>query len=267
MGLLIRQFPFPGLDRHPGHLHGAYHLLHGLALSLILLYRDYGLSATLIGLILGPRRRFPPLSASGAAGCRTNGGGATSCCSVAWFPPQCGPARPLPSGGLAGTGVIGSGLSYGLIDSPGKALMADNLAEPKPVSWRCTCVISCSTWGGHRSPARGHLWPERVRRPSCCSVPAICCLASSLSSGSGWQVATPARRPGPACAAAGALARQGFLAADHGPVADAMVYAQFESPPHPVSDPRGDAGGGAAHRLAGDDQRADHSDAAVCCCT
>lgn len=28
-------------------------------------------------------------------------------------------------------GVIGSGLSYGLIDSPGKALMADSLAEPK----------------------------------------------------------------------------------------------------------------------------------------
>jgi hypothetical protein len=33
----------------------------------ILLYRDYGPSATLIGLILGPRRRFPLSSASMAA--------------------------------------------------------------------------------------------------------------------------------------------------------------------------------------------------------
>ena len=46
----------------------------------ILLYRDCGLSATLIGLILGPRRRFPTLVSFMAAGSRTNGGGATSCC-------------------------------------------------------------------------------------------------------------------------------------------------------------------------------------------
>ena len=47
----------------------------------ILRYRDYGLCATLIGLILGA------WSASRAAGCRTSGGGATYCCLAAWCPP------------------------------------------------------------------------------------------------------------------------------------------------------------------------------------
>ena len=66
----------------------------------ILLYRDYGLSATLmvIGLILGPRRRFPRLSASMAAGSRTNGGRRNIL--LFWLPGvrrQCGPARPLPT--------------------------------------------------------------------------------------------------------------------------------------------------------------------------
>ena len=63
----------------------------------ILLYRDYGLSATLIGAILGPRRRFPLSSASMAAGSRTNGGGATSCCSAAWFPPPAWPCSASPT--------------------------------------------------------------------------------------------------------------------------------------------------------------------------
>ncbi len=59
------------------------------------------------------------------------------------------------------------------------------------------------------------------------------------------------------------LAGQGISAADHGQSAADAGLCPVRVAPHPVSDPRGDAGGGAAHRLAGDDQRADHSDAAV----
>lgn len=98
----------------------------------ILLYRDYGLSATLIGLILGATAALSTLVSF-------YGG---------WLSDKWGRRNILLFGclvsalsvGLLGLshqvawlalGVIGSGLSYGLIDSPGKALMADSLAEPK----------------------------------------------------------------------------------------------------------------------------------------
>ncbi|MGB6190664.1 MAG: MFS transporter [Aeromonas molluscorum] len=98
----------------------------------ILLYRDYDLSATLIGLILGATAALSTLVSF-------YGG---------WLSDKWGRRNILLFGclvsavsfGLLGLshqvawlalGVIGSGLSYGLIDSPGKALMADSLAEPK----------------------------------------------------------------------------------------------------------------------------------------
>ncbi|MGY3903847.1 MDR family MFS transporter [Aeromonas lusitana] len=98
----------------------------------ILLYRDYGLSATLIGLILGSTAAISTLVSF-------YGG---------WLSDKWGRRNILLFGCLVSAlsvsllglshqvfwlaiGVIGSGLSYGLIDSPGKALMADSLAEPK----------------------------------------------------------------------------------------------------------------------------------------
>ena len=98
----------------------------------ILLYRDYDLSATLIGLILGATAALSTLVSF-------YGG---------WLSDKWGRRNILLFGclisalsvGLLGLshqvswlalGVIGSGLSYGLIDSPGKALMADSLVEPK----------------------------------------------------------------------------------------------------------------------------------------
>jgi MFS family permease len=98
----------------------------------ILLYRDYGLSATLIGLILGSTAAVSTLVSF-------YGG---------WLSDKWGRRNILLFGCLVSAlsvsllglshqvfwlafGVIGSGLSYGLIDSPGKALMADSLAEPK----------------------------------------------------------------------------------------------------------------------------------------
>ncbi|WP_434663676.1 MDR family MFS transporter [Aeromonas sp. NJAU223] len=98
----------------------------------ILLYRDYGLSATLIGLILGATAALSTLVSF-------YGG---------WLSDKWGRRNILLFGCLVSAlsvallglshqvfwlafGVIGSGLSYGLIDSPGKALMADSLAEPK----------------------------------------------------------------------------------------------------------------------------------------
>ncbi|MFM4803591.1 MDR family MFS transporter [Aeromonas bivalvium] len=98
----------------------------------ILLYRDYGLSATLIGLILGATAALSTLVGF-------YGG---------WLSDKWGRRSILLFGCLVSAasfallglshqvswlvlGVIGSGLSYGLIDSPGKALMADSLVEPK----------------------------------------------------------------------------------------------------------------------------------------
>ena len=92
----------------------------------ILLYRDYGLSATLIGLILGATAALSTLVSF-------YGG---------WLSDKWGRRNILLFGCLVSAlsvallglshqviwlaiGVIGSGLSYGLIDSPGKALMAD----------------------------------------------------------------------------------------------------------------------------------------------
>lgn len=98
----------------------------------ILLYRDYGLSATLIGLILGATAALSTL-VSFYGGWLSDKWGRrnillfgclVSAASVALL----GLSHQV---GWLALGVIGSGLSYGLIDSPGKALMADNLAEPK----------------------------------------------------------------------------------------------------------------------------------------
>lgn len=98
----------------------------------ILLYRDYGLSATLIGAILGATAALSTL-VSFYGGWLSDKWGRrnillfgclVSAASVALL-------GLSPKVGWLALGVIGSGLSYGLIDAPGKALMADNLAEPK----------------------------------------------------------------------------------------------------------------------------------------
>ena len=98
----------------------------------ILLYRDYGLSATLIGAILGATAALSTL-VSFYGGWLSDKWGRRNillfgCLVSALSVALLGLSHQV---GWLALGVIGSGLSYGLIDAPGKALMADNLAEPK----------------------------------------------------------------------------------------------------------------------------------------
>ncbi|MEV3834083.1 MFS transporter [Aeromonas allosaccharophila] len=98
----------------------------------ILLYREYDLSATFIGLLLGGSMALSTLVSF-------YGG---------WLSDRFGRRSILIAGCLVamlcfgllgfshavfwlGVGVMGSGLSAGLIDAPGKALMADSLASAK----------------------------------------------------------------------------------------------------------------------------------------
>ncbi len=98
----------------------------------ILLYREYALSATFIGLLLGGSMALSTLVSF-------YGG---------WLSDRFGRRSILLAGCLVamicfallgfshavfwlGVGVMGSGLSSGLIDAPGKALMADSLASAK----------------------------------------------------------------------------------------------------------------------------------------
>ncbi|MGU5886436.1 MFS transporter [Aeromonas hydrophila] len=86
----------------------------------ILLYREYGLSATAIGAMLGATAAISTLVSF-------YGG---------WLSDKLGRRNILLAGCLVsvlwlGLGVLGSGLSSGLIDAPGKALMADSLASAK----------------------------------------------------------------------------------------------------------------------------------------
>ncbi|MFM4782597.1 MFS transporter [Aeromonas veronii] len=98
----------------------------------ILLYREYDLSATFIGLLLGGSMALSTLVSF-------YGG---------WLSDRFGRRSILLAGCLVamicfgllgfshavfwlGVGVMGSGLSSGLIDAPGKALMADSLASAK----------------------------------------------------------------------------------------------------------------------------------------
>ena len=98
----------------------AYHLLPWSGPFSILLYRDYGLSATLIGLIAGATAALHACQLlawlSGQMGAAQH-----PAVRLPGVRRQCGPARPLPTR-WAGwhSRVIGSGLSYGLIDSPGR---------------------------------------------------------------------------------------------------------------------------------------------------
>ena len=63
----------------------------------ILLYRDYGLSATLIGLILGATAALSTLVSFYGGWFSGQRGGATSCCSAAWFPPPAWPCSASPT--------------------------------------------------------------------------------------------------------------------------------------------------------------------------
>lgn len=84
----------------------------------ILLYREYGLSATTIGAMLGATAAISTLVSF-------YGG---------WLSDKLGRRNILLAGCLVSVlcyGLLGSGLSSGLIDAPGKALMADSLASAK----------------------------------------------------------------------------------------------------------------------------------------
>lgn len=98
----------------------------------ILLYREYDLSATLIGLLLGGSAALSTL-VSFYGGWLSDRFGRHSIllggCLVAML---CFGLLGFSHSVLwLGVGVMGSGLASGLIDAPGKALMADSLASAK----------------------------------------------------------------------------------------------------------------------------------------
>ena len=112
----------------------------------ILLYREYDLSASGIGMLLG-------------------GAAVLSCLIgfyVGWLSDRLGRRTILLLGcvlscgaylllgfghslWLIALGVFGSGLSYAFIDTPGKALMGICCPRRRSGSWLSTCATSCST--------------------------------------------------------------------------------------------------------------------------
>ncbi|WP_310597866.1 MDR family MFS transporter [Aeromonas aquatica] len=200
----------------------------------ILLYRDYGLSATLIGLILGSTAALSTLVSF-------YGG---------WLSDKWGRRNILLFGCLVSAlsvsllglshqviwlaiGVVGSGLSYGLIDSPGKALMADSLAEPKARELALHLRYFLLNLGAAIGPLLGVSYGLSARQETFLLLSAsylllglIFILGFRLAGAQASSTAGPGMR---------AVLRvlwqdRGFLLLTLANVLLMLVYAQFESP-------------------------------------
>ncbi|MCH7372728.1 MFS transporter [Aeromonas sp. MR16] len=200
----------------------------------ILLYRDYGLSATLIGLILGSTAALSTLVSF-------YGG---------WLSDKWGRRNILLFGCLVSAlsvsllglshqvfwlaiGVVGSGLSYGLIDSPGKALMADSLAEPKARELALHLRYFLLNLGAAIGPLLGVSYGLSARQETFLLLSAsylllglIFILGFRLAGAQAGSAAGPGMR---------AVLRvlwqdRGFLLLTLANVLLMLVYAQFESP-------------------------------------
>lgn len=200
----------------------------------ILLYRDYGLSATLIGAILGATAALSTLVSF-------YGG---------WLSDKWGRRNILLFGcvisaasvallGLShqvtwlAIGVIGSGLSYGLIDSPGKALMADNLAEPKARELALHLRYFLLNLGAAIGPLLGVTYGLSARQETFLLLSASYLLLAIVFV-AGFRLARcqASQAAGPGMRAVLRVLSQdrGFLLLTMANLLLMLVYAQFESP-------------------------------------
>ena len=200
----------------------------------ILLYRDYGLSATLIGLILGATAALSTLVSF-------YGG---------WLSDKWGRRNILLFGCLVSAlsvallglshqviwlamGVIGSGLSYGLIDSPGKALMADSLAEPKARELALHLRYFLLNLGAAIGPLLGVSYGLSARQETFLLL-SVSYLLLGFIFFIGFRLAAcqASHAAGPGMRAVLRLLSQarGFLLLTMANMLLMLVYAQFESP-------------------------------------
>ena len=200
----------------------------------ILLYRDYGLSATLIGLILGATAALSTLVSF-------YGG---------WLSDKWGRRNILLFGCLVSAlsvallglshqviwlaiGVIGSGLSYGLIDSPGKALMADSLAEPKARELALHLRYFLLNLGAAIGPLLGVSYGLSARQETFLLL-SVSYLLLGFIFLVGFRLAAcqPSHAAGPGMRAVLRVLWQdrGFLLLTMANMLLMLVYAQFESP-------------------------------------
>ena len=207
----------------------------------ILLYRDYGLSATLIGLILGATAALSTLVSF-------YGG---------WLSDKWGRRNILLFGCLVSAlsvallglshqviwlaiGVIGSGLSYGLIDSPGKALMADSLAEPKARELALHLRYFLLNLGAAIGPLLGVSYGLSARQETFLLL-SVSYLLLGFIFFVGFRLATcqPSHAAGPGMRAV--LRVLWLPAADDGQHAADAGLCPVRVTAHPVSDPGGDS--------------------------
>ncbi|MGL5031117.1 MAG: MDR family MFS transporter [Aeromonas sp.] len=209
----------------------------------ILLYQQYGLSASMIGSLLGGSMALSTLVSF-------YGG---------WLSDRCGRRSILLCGCLVamgsfgllggahsiywlGVGVMGSGLSSGLIDAPGKALMADSLAEPKARELALHLRYFLLNVGAALGPLLGvTLGINAQQETFLCLVASYLLLALGFCWGF-WRAGHltchladhQARAGATPCGLRGAmkvlLADRAFLLLVMANVLMVLVYSQFQSP-------------------------------------
>lgn len=130
-------------------------------------------------------------------------------------------------------GVIGSGLSYGLIDSPGKALMADNLTEPKARELALHLRYFLLNLGAAIGPLFGVTYGLSARQETFLLLSAsYLLLAIVFATGFRLACCQASQTAGPGMRAVLRVLSQdrGFLLLTMANLLLMLVYAQFESP-------------------------------------
>ncbi|KAE9638211.1 MFS transporter [Aeromonas veronii] len=201
----------------------------------ILLYREYDLSATFIGLLLGGSMALSTLVSF-------YGG---------WLSDRFGRRSILMAGCLVamlcfgllgfshavfwlGVGVMGSGLSSGLIDAPGKALMADSLASAKARELALHLRYFLLNLGAALGPLMGVTLGINAQQETFLFL-VVSYLLLALAFGWGFRRAGSTGKPGAAGpglrdAIKVLLADRAFLLLVMANLLMVLVYSQFHSP-------------------------------------
>lgn len=201
----------------------------------ILLYREYDLSATFIGLLLGGSMALSTLVSF-------YGG---------WLSDRFGRRSILLAGCLVamicfgllgfshavfwlGVGVMGSGLSSGLIDAPGKALMADSLASAKARELALHLRYFLLNLGAALGPLLGVTLGINAQQETFLFL-VVSYLLLALAFGWGFRRAGGIGKPGTAGpglrdAIKVLLADRAFLLLVMANLLMVLVYSQFHSP-------------------------------------
>ncbi|MFB2856208.1 MFS transporter [Aeromonas allosaccharophila] len=201
----------------------------------ILLYREYDLSATFIGLLLGGSMALSTL-VSFYGGWLSDRFGRRSIllagCLVAMF---CfGLLGFSHTVFWLGIGVMGSGLSSGLIDAPGKALMADSLASAKARELALHLRYFLLNLGAALGPLLGVTLGINAQQETFLFL-VVSYLLLALAFGWGFRRAGSAGKPGAAGpglrdAIKVLLADRAFLLLVMANLLMVLVYSQFHSP-------------------------------------